>query len=699
MLAAALMAVIPLDQDWLVHAPTGPAEVSRTGRTLTLGNGLASRTWHVREGETAATISLICGGSGEEFVRAVQPEAIVTLNGEEHLVGGLADQPNRAYLRADWIEQMPAAESAFRLTRVEDAAISEPRMPWGRPRRHQDLPWPPPGRRLDFTYESPLAAVVVSYELYDGAPIFAKSLRVTAKEAVKVDRFVAESIAFAEPESSVDSQERWRRPNWTLLTDYSFGGMSPNDEKIVRYRPDPEYATQVNYARTMPALVEAEPPLGPGVTLEPGESLGSFTVFGLLHDSTDRERQSLGIRRMYRMLAPWTTESPLMLHLTSTDPATVRTAIDQAAECGYEMVILSFGSGLNMEDTSPENIAKFKGFADYAHSKGLEFGGYSLLASRSISPEHDAINPETGKPGGMRFGSSPCLLSEWGIGYFDRIKTFMTETGFDLLEHDGSYPGDVCASTSHPGHEGLHDSQWRQFAKIADFYNWCRAEGIYLNVPDSYFFQGSNKTGMGYRETNWSLPREQQHIHARQNLYDGTWQKPPTMGWMFVPLVQYHGGGAAATTEPLKEHLDDYRQHLYNNLGYGAQACYRGPRLYDSPETKAVVIEAVQWFKRHRDILESDVIHIRRPDGRRVDAIMHVNPSLETPALLMAYNPTDQDQSEAFALPMRYAGLDGRVSYSLDGEAYLPTSVRNGVCWITVKVPANGHAAVHFKRG
>jgi hypothetical protein len=30
---------------------------------------------------------------------------------------------------------------------------------------------------------------------------------------------------------------------------------------------------------------------------------------------------------------------------------------------------------------------------------------------------------------------------------------------------------------------------------------------------------------MGYRETNWSLPRAQQHIHARQNLYDGTWDK------------------------------------------------------------------------------------------------------------------------------------------------------------------------------
>ena len=29
-------------------------------------------------------------------------------------------------------------------------------------------------------------------------------------------------------------------------------------------------------------------------------------------------------------------------------------------------------------------------------------------------------------------------------------------------------------------------------------------------------------------------------------MFDDTYQKIPTMGWMFVPLVDYHGGGDAA---------------------------------------------------------------------------------------------------------------------------------------------------------
>jgi hypothetical protein len=167
---------------------------------------------------------------------------------------------------------------------------------------------------------------------------------------------------------------------------------------------------------------------------------------------------------------------------------------------------------------------------------------------------------------------------------------------------------------------------------------------------------------MGYRETNWSLPREQQHIHARQNLFDGTWEKAPTMGWMLTPLVEYQGGGPAATIEPLKDHLMDYEQHLANNFGYGAQSCYRGPRLYDAPETKAVVVKWTSWFKKYRDILESDVIHVKRADGKNLDTVLHVNPNLPIKGMAVVYNPTGQALEQEVTLPLYYAGLSDACS-------------------------------------
>lgn len=162
---------------------------------------------------------------------------------------------------------------------------------------------------------------------------------------------------------------------------------------------------------------------------------------------------------------------------------------------------------------------------------------------------------------------------------------------------------------------------------------------------------------MGYREVNWSLPRERQIILGRQNIYDGTWKKTPSMGWMFVPLVQYHGGGDAATLEPLSEHLDAYGAHLALNFGSGVQACYRGPRLNDTNETKALVKKCADFYKEYRDILDSDIIHVRRPDGRDIDCILHVNPHLKHKALAMIYNPLGHKVEKKLKLPLYYTGL------------------------------------------
>jgi hypothetical protein len=315
----------------------------------------------------------------------------------------------------------------------------------------------------------------------------------------------------------------------------------------------------------------------------------------------------------------------------------------------------------------------------------VALGGYSLLASRTIDAEDDVINAQPA------FGHSPCLGSRWGIDYFRKLRNFIETTGLGVLEHDGSYPGDTCASTVHPGHRGLDDSQWTQWKTISEFYAWCRSRAVYLNVPDWYFLEGANKTGMGYRETNWSLPRERQIVLARQNIYDGTWDKTPSMGWMFVPLVQYQGGGAAATLEPLREHLDFYERHLQQNLTAGVQACYRGPRLYDSGETRSVVKRWVDFYKQHRAILESDIIHIRRPDGRDYDAILHVNPALREKGLAVFNNPLETPIVRTVQLPLYYTGLTTTASVRIDGGAARKVSIgRDYTAEVSVAIPAGG---------
>ncbi len=170
------------------------------------------------------------------------------------------------------------------------------------------------------------------------------------------------------------------------------------------------------------------------------------------------------------------------------------------------------------------------------------------------------------------------------------------------------------------------------------------------------------------------------------------------MGWMFVPLVQYHGGGAAATLEPLSEHLEEYGQHLAQNFGSGVQACYRGPRLYDSEKTEAVVQRWVGFYKAHRAILDSDIIHVRRPDGRDIDVILHVNPALREKGLAMIYNPLEQPVKRTVKLPLYYTGLtstarvqeqDGKPkSYALNRayEIEVPVEIpARGLTWLAIR--------------
>jgi len=680
-------------RDWLVDSVPQKAAVYQSGPTeIVLANGLIARRFRVAP--NAATVGFENLTTRETLLRAVEPEATVTVDGKKWNIGGLGPQPDRAYLDPKWLDGMKALPESFSFDRFE-VGPTRADFPWKKVRPSENRSWPPAGTALTLHFKSPAGMEAeVRYELLDGLPVLGKQLTIINRgsHSVRIDRFESERLAAVEPESFVESSPTWRRPPISVFTDYSFGGlMGEGPSGAVHWLDDPAYTTQVNYRLLTPCLLSVSPAIGPGVDLAQGQSWQSFKTYELVQDSTDRERQGLAIRRMMRTLAPWVTENPLMMHLTSTNVETVKRAVDQCADVGFEMIILSFGSGVNMEDPSPDNVAKFKAMADYARSKGIELGGYSLLASRHIDDKNDVINPKTGKPGGAIFGDSPCLGSEWGQEYFGHVKSFLEKTGFSLLEHDGSYPGDVCASTSHPGHHGLEDSQWTQWRTINDFYGWCRERGIFLNVPDTYFFNGSNKTAMGYRETNWSLPRAQQHIHARQNLFDGTWEKPPTMGWMFVPLVEYQGGGAAATIEPLSEHLADYERHLQNNLGFGAQACYRGPRLYDTPQTRHMVAKWVSWFKKHRRILESDVIHVRRADGVHLDAILHVNPSLATKGMLVVYNPSDQVQEEELAVPLYYTGLREHCAVSHeDGPALKMALDRQERLVLRVSVPAGG---------
>ncbi|SFP91881.1 hypothetical protein SAMN05444277_103151 [Parafilimonas terrae] len=662
--------------DWLIQPVNQKAGVYYTAdkKGIILYNGLTKRTFTLAPG--FACIDYKNMSNGQQLLRSVQPEAKLTIDDSAYNVGGLYGQTENAYLLPSWINSFTTNNAGF-VYKNFSVSDMQPFLNW------KCTTWAfnkkqATGKMLTIYFEGNREAVKnitveIKYEIYDGLPLITKSLVIknNSNKAVKLNRVINEVLGVVEEGSAVvGSEEKMAKQHGIYIeSNYAFNNsMNYNEsDQTTHWQKDTTYTSQVNYNLTTPCLLQVYAENAPGIALQPGETFHSIRTNELLLDSYDRERRGLMVQQMYRTVAPWTTQNPIFMHLVSKNDEEVYNAIDQCAATGYEALILSFGSHCKMEDTSAANIQHWKKIAGYAHSKNILIGCYSLFSSRHISDSDDVINPATGKPGGAFFGNAPCYGSKWGLTYRDKIKYFFAQTDFNIWENDGPYPGDICASTTHPGHKDKDDSQWRQMEIQKELYHWLNERGVYINAPDWYILDGTNKLPLGYREANFSLPRDQQKILNRQNIFDGTWEKTPSMGWGFVPLTVYQGGGAEAVLEPLSAHLKDYEQLMMQYYGAGIQACYRGPRLYDNDTTKATVIKVINWYKQHRGILNSSVIHLRRADGRDWDGWMHINPSLKEKALVMLFNPTKEKITRNIKLPLYYAGLNNKASISIMG--------------------------------
>ena len=145
-----------------------------------------------------------------------------------------------------------------------------------------------------------------------------------------------------------------------------------------------------------------------------------------------------------------------------------------------------------------------------------------------------------------------------------------------MTHENDRYAGYSCSDPTHLHHHGEGDSVYMQVRGQGKFYSSLRDRGLFINAPDDYFFQGTNKEGIGYNENQFSLPRAQQLVITRTTLYENTFVMPPTAGWSFVPLVAYHAGGGAASFWPPSSHLQEYELAIAMHMGFGIAACYRG---------------------------------------------------------------------------------------------------------------------------
>jgi hypothetical protein len=98
----------------------------------------------------------------------------------------------------------------------------------------------------------------------------------------------------------------------------------------------------------------------------------------------------------------------------------------------------------------------------------------------------------------------------------------------------------------------------------------------------------------------------------------------------------------------------------------------------------------VSFYKKHRAILDADIIHIRRPDGNDIDAILHADPANYEKGLLMVYNPLPHPVKEDLKVNVYYTRLSKHVFISENDKRKRKFKVdRNYNVTIPVNADAN----------
>ena len=156
---------------------------------------------------------------------------------------------------------------------------------------------------------------------------------------------------------------------------------------------------------------------------------------------------------------------------------------------------------------------------------------------------------------------------------------------------------------------------------------------------------------------------------------------------------------------PFSEHCHCWGWTLATYRGTGYGTCYRGDRLYDTPEVQAMVTKWMQFWSRYRTILTADVIHVKRPDMQQIDALLHVdyNTSASIAGLLMVYNPAFDggNSTTLLKVPLYYTGESDAVVLQheeADELAEIHTLDRDFSIAITVSLPPSGITYYVIKR-
>ncbi|RAP75033.1 hypothetical protein [Paenibacillus montanisoli] len=542
-------------------------------------------------------------------------EAAVTVNGIDYEAG-----PHKQ--TKDWDR-----EGAFDVTRVEQGkgVYGDVLKLYCRGRNDQV-----PGLEL-----------MIEYEIADRLPLLSKSVRVSniSGEAIVVDNVCVDIARLFEGKLEL-----------AVFSDYYWD---------IR-RDDPYYFSFTRF----------EFPEKIGMELKPGESFETFKCYEAV-TSGDRDEASIILHRIYKELAPWIAK-PLIKHIVNSCTAyeELLEVADRASEDGIEAVELfvgqlftNTGDYIPRPDLFPNGWEDMKRMVDYYHAKNIAVLPY---CSTTIAwPDSEVFIQHADwqylGPEGIRYNpwglGNMCYQSPWGEYIEGKLLHLLDDIGFDGLGLDGPYHRLPCLADDHK-HPNSHCVEYMNWLWEKSFFGEITKRNKIITVPQEMqsMFLGAHQRPGGYREEDQNamggMPLV---VTTRAYTFDSRYKDPACATWTSCNLEEYHGH----SIEPSETNPATYDHAFGGVFGYGHCGALYGKHLYYGDVTRAIFRKWVAFFKKYRRTLAGEMVHLARPNGFEPDAVMHVSPNAEIPAVLVVFNPVDEEKQIALELPLKYAGFTG----------------------------------------
>ena len=618
--------------------------------TITLRNSWLSRRLSLADG-TAYTSEFLLRPYGEwggdSWIPFVWPgtrwpvEAAVFVGGREHWFGPQRDPA---------VKEVPYDTPSFQL---ESHTVARTKL----------------GERLTLRLrparpDVPPLELLVHYEIADDLPLLIKSLEVinigeapVVIDNVTVDMFIYERL---------DKELR-------VFTDYY-------DAYGKSRRKDTAFA----------GWVRREFPQPIGLPLPPGERFESFRVFEYATPD-DADEAALVKQRIFHVLAPWITRQSITQEVdgVKTFEDLLRLA-DNAAALGIECVNLFIGQLFTntgdyrpRPDLFPNGAEDLKRLVAHFHARGVKVVPYCALTiawqrslcgdnAARVCDDHDDwqyLGPE-----GVRFNcwgwGNMCYQSAWGDYITGKLNWLTRDLGFDGLFIDGPYHGLPCLATNHK-HTTAASVPFMNWDFERKLYAQWRERGLYFTVPQdpAAILFGANARPGGYTETDYAAIGGMPLVVAtRARLYDARHDLPGNCAWGYHVLDPLHGHGI----EPSEDDPRSFEHALAGTFGYGHWGLLRGRKQFVGPKTEAIFRKWIGFYRQYRETLGRGFIHLVRPDGRHPDAVLHVNPAADPPAIVVAFNPARELATLHLCLPLRHAGFAAGATARAEGIGDLP---------------------------